>query len=81
MVATPEGAALYTGTGFVYARQLRNGKLRAQIESARLRLESQVGTAPEALGETSLSGTLTAPEDATTTVDTVRQLELRAAGS
>ena len=81
VVATPDGAALYTGTGFVYARQLRDGTLKAKIESARLRLESQVGTAPESLGETSLSGTLMAPEDAHATLDVVRQLELRAAGS
>jgi hypothetical protein len=80
VVATPTGAAVYAGTGFVYPK--RQGQtLTAEIESATLQLQSQVGEVPEVLGDVRLSGTLVARKDAHTTLDVVRQLERHAAGN
>ena len=81
VIITPTGAAVYSGTGFVYPRRQRGEILIADLERACLRLEAQVGDAPAVLGDAHLSGTLVAREDAHAAVDLIRQLEQHAAGS
>jgi hypothetical protein len=79
VVVTRTGTAVYAGTGFVFPK--REGKsLIAAIESANLRLLTRVGEVPELLGDARLTGKLVARQDEHATVDTVRELDLRAAG-
>ncbi|MGD8450992.1 MAG: hypothetical protein PVJ57_04170 [Phycisphaerae bacterium] len=79
LVVTPTGSALYVGTGFVYPKRRRWGRLIAEVETARLHLEEQVGMPPEVLGDTRLSGTLVAREDSAATVDLMHELDLHLA--
>lgn len=79
VVATADGAAVYAGTGFAYPKQRRDGRLQVNIESARLHLESSRGDVPDFLGNAKLTGTLVAADDAHTTAQIVREIELLAA--
>jgi hypothetical protein len=78
-IVTEQGTAVYCGTGFVYPkkRRLTDGII-ARVEQARLRLESQVGDAPELIGAARLAGKLVAEDNPCLAVDLRRQLELHA---
>lgn len=81
VIVTQSGVASYVGTGFVYPkRQRRNGTIVAKIEHARLRLETLVGAPPELLGDARLNGTLVATHQPNQALDTLREMELHAAG-
>jgi hypothetical protein len=78
-ILTGQGAAVYAGTGFVYASKRRlSDKLAVEIENARLRLEVVEGDAPDLLGAARVVGELVAKEDATMAADLRRELELLA---
>ena len=64
IVATPNGSAIYAGTGFAYPKKARWGdRLNTKIETGYLRLEAQTGDAPEILGDARFHGYLRARED------------------
>ncbi len=75
-VATETGVAVYSGTGFALPKKMKNGKLRVQIESGRLRLESQSGDVPDLLGDARLVGTLILDDDPGLASHLTRELEL-----
>jgi len=78
-ILTEQGATVYCGTGFAYPKKRRTSdKLLVKIESARLRLESQNGDAPDLLGNARAAGELLAENNAALAVDLRRQLDLRA---
>ena len=64
VVASPSGAAAYSGTGFIYLDKRWGGVTRARVESGRLRLVRQEGEMADVLGEVELVGVLHAPADA-----------------
>lgn len=81
-IITERGSAVYSGTGFVYARQRRmSDELIVEIESAQLRLERQQGDAPDVLGAVRAAGELLAQRDAALAVGLRRELDLRAGPS
>ncbi|MFQ5805635.1 MAG: hypothetical protein ACE5I3_04205 [Phycisphaerae bacterium] len=78
-IVTDSGVAVYSGTGFVYPKRRRvSDELIAEIEIARLRLDSEAGDAPELLGAARLTGKLVAQNNASLAVDLRRQLDLHA---
>jgi hypothetical protein len=79
-ILTEQGAAVYRGTGFVYANKGSfSDTLRVEIENARLRLELQEGDAPDLLGAARVVGELSAEANATLALDLRRELDLRSA--
>jgi hypothetical protein len=77
-IVTERGAAIYSGTGFVYPKKRRmSDDVVAEVEVAQLKLESQVGDPPELLGSARLAGKLVAEDNASLAVDLRRQLDLR----
>ena len=79
-IVTGQGAAMYSGTGFVYLKKKRlSDAIVAKIEDARLRLDSQSGSPPDVLGPTRLNGTLVAEKKENLAIDLRRQLEVLAA--
>jgi hypothetical protein len=76
VVASEEGVAVYSGTGFAFLRQRFGGRLQVDLESARLHLTSRTGDVPDTLGETRDSGTLLARQDAAATAALVREMTL-----
>lgn len=77
-VAEADGLAIYRGTGFVFAEQLRDGRIEANIESARLQLDRTQGNLPDFLGAAALSGHLLAKHDDYAAAQTLREMELLA---
>jgi hypothetical protein len=78
-IVTERGAAVYSGTGFVYPKKRRfSDDVIAKVEVARLSLESESGDPPELLGSARLAGKLMAKDDASLALDIRRQLDLRA---
>lgn len=78
VVANEQGALVYRGTGFAYPRRSA-GRLRVDLESARLHLESRSGDIADLLGDARVRGTLYPADQATRAADLIRELELRAA--
>lgn len=78
-IATREGTAFYTGTGFVFPRTKPGRTLEIALESGRLRLVSTAGTLRDVLGETRVSGSLIARRDPGTTARFTHELEVVAA--
>ncbi len=81
VVATRNGAAMYTGTGFAYPKKPSGGQLEIDIESANLQLDSITGEGPEVLGVSRLTGTMIARCDPHLAVDLMRESELLATGA
>lgn len=81
LVLGPRGMAVYTGTAFVYPRNLPDGRLECRIESGTLRLETVDGDPPPTIGDARLEGLLVALADQNTTVDLRRKVDLYAAGA
>ena len=77
-ILTDQGAALYSGTGFVYPKKRRmSDDIIAKLEVGRLRIDQEVGEAPELLGAARVVGTLVSQPDAAMTVDLRRQIDVR----
>lgn len=77
VIATHDGLAVYSGTGFIYPKRDRvSDTIRAAVENARLRLVEQRGQPPDLLGEARLTGTLAARDDANAAVNLMRTLDL-----
>ena len=77
-ILTEQGAALYSGTGFLYPKHRRlSDEVIAKLEVGRLRLEREVGDAPDLLGTARVTGCLVARPDAAATVDLRRQIDIR----
>lgn len=77
-IVTSNGASVYAGTGFVYPKKRRMGdQITAEIEVARLRLVSQTGDVPEILGDSRVSGTLAAENNAGLAIDLLREIDVR----
>jgi len=79
VIATPEGTALYTGTGFAFPRTRPGRQLEVALESGRLHLVSTTGTLTDALGETRVSGRLAARRDPGLAARFTHELEVIAA--
>ena len=77
-VADADGLAVYRGTGFVFTERQRDGKIEANIESARLQLDRTQGDLPDFLGGAALTGHLLAKPDDYATAQTLREMELLA---
>ena len=81
-IVTPQGAAVYCGTAFVYPKvKGPNDRVIAKVEDGRLRLESQQGQPTDVLGPTRVRGTLIARKNASLAMDLRRRLELTAGGA
>jgi hypothetical protein len=78
VVVTPNGTLTYAGTGFVFPKKTFGNGLAVDVESSRLRLESQTGTVNDALGDICLAGKITPSKNATVAVDLAREIELAA---
>lgn len=76
VVTSNEGVAVYSGTGFVYPKKLRDGRMRVDIESARLMPESTSGALGDFLGPARLTGRLFAAEDAACAALVAREMDL-----
>jgi hypothetical protein len=79
VVATGNGVAVYSGTGFAFPQQKLGGELEVVVESGRLQLELRTGDAPDLLGETRLTAVLRARKDAGAAVKLIRTTQLVAA--
>jgi hypothetical protein len=77
VVASDEGASVFSGTGFVYPRRDWRRQLVAELESGRLQLVARIGTPPEVLGDARIRGRLNPIEDPGQTVEMLRELERR----
>ena len=77
VVASENGVAVYTGTGFALLRRRWGDRLEVALESARLHLTSKTGDLPDPLGETRISGKLWARADAAATVAVDREMTLK----
>lgn len=79
VVASDEGASVFTGTGFVYPRRDWQKSLIAEIEGGRLQLAARIGNPPQVLGDARVVGRLQPVDDVGQTVALQRELERRAA--
>lgn len=75
VIASETGSAEYLGTGFVYPKQRRDGRLDVALESGRLRLESYTGDMGDPLGNSRISGRLIAAENATAVSSMLRTMQ------
>ncbi len=76
IVATSDGVAEYTGTGFAYPDEQRDGTLEVSLESIYLKLHLLSGELPEPLGDSELNGTLIAKPDPAAAAQIIRECEL-----
>ncbi len=76
LVATADGVAVYSGTGFVYPRTRHDGRVQVQLESGRLGLETVNGTLDDFLGPATIVGTLQAVRNDVRTTQMIREVEL-----
>lgn len=77
VVASDQGAAVYSGTGFAYPRRPgSDGELQVDIEAARLELATRGGDLPDVLGPTRVTGTLHARHAPGQAVALVREAQL-----
>ena len=79
LVATRDGVAIYTGTGFAFPKKRRDGRFELELETARLRLESISGDLEDFLGHAWLTGELVADQDLAATAQAMREMELLSA--
>ncbi len=77
-VCNEQGTLTYVGTGFVYPHRTAAG-MEFDVESGRLRLVARSGEIPDTLGDTRLTGTMHARQDAAATVDLIREAQVAAA--
>lgn len=76
-IQTPSGIAIYKGSGFVYLKKRRwSDKLIGRLEAGSLRLETQLGSAAEFIGDSTITATLIARPDSNRTIDLMREIEL-----
>ncbi len=74
LIATEDGAAVYSGTGFALPSE-SHGRLTVKLESFYLRLERVTGTINDVLGDCQLEGRIKATRDSGTTTQTLRELD------
>ncbi|TWT45477.1 hypothetical protein RAS1_19020 [Phycisphaerae bacterium RAS1] len=75
-VVSRQGAAFYSGTGFLYPAKIKDGRLTCRLEQARIRLDSQIGAPPEDLGDARVKATFNARDDGNAAVDMFHDLEI-----
>lgn len=75
IVASEDGVAVYDGTGFAFPKERRDGCLAVEIESGRLRLESQIGDVPDFLGHAWIEGRFVAGRNEAEVARLVREME------
>ncbi len=76
VVSDAAGTRVYTGTGFAYPEKTWLGGLKVQLESGRLRLESQTGDRADELGDMRLVGLLEPRRDAGAAANLARAAEV-----
>lgn len=81
VVFTPEGAAAYTGTGFVYATQPRFGPLKVDLERAELRPAEHTADFTDILGEMHVAGRLRPAKNQNRAIAMIRQADVAVASS
>ncbi len=79
VVSDATGTRVYTGTGFAYPEKTWLGGLKVQLESGRLRLESQTGAGADELGDMRLVGSLEPKRDAGAAANLARAADVLAA--
>lgn len=76
-IQSASGVAIYKGSGFVYLKQRRwSDKLIGKLESGSLRLDTQIGSGAEFIGDATITGTLIARPDSNRAVDLMREIEI-----
>lgn len=79
IIQSPNGFALYTGTGFVYLKKKKRWSdvLIGELENGHLNLDSQMGDVPDLLGTARVTGTLYARPDGNRAVALIREIDFR----
>lgn len=78
IIQSPNGFALYTGTGFIYVKNKRwSDVLIGELEDGHLSLDSQIGDVPDLLGTAPVTGTLYARPDGNRAVALIREIDFR----
>lgn len=76
LIHTPQGWALYGGTGFVFPSQRWDGKLDVQLETSGLKLVRESGTAPESLGVSRLTLQMSVAESPAAALALARDIDI-----